>query len=165
MKQWFVVQSKPRQEAVAEVNLKRQGFATYCPRIVQTRRFRGQWRKIIEPLFPRYLFVLLEQGRDDFSPIRSTFGVKEFVCFGGVPRTLMPEIIEEIKNRETNAGEIRIGSPPWSAGDEVRIADGAMAGLEGIFLAQCGQSRVLILLRMLGREHSISVSSDAIVPA
>jgi len=99
MKQWFVVQSKPRREAVAEVNLERQGFETYWPRIVQSRRSRGKWRKVIEPLFPRYLFVRLEQGRDDFAPIRSTTGVKELVCFGGVPKILQPEIIEETAAR------------------------------------------------------------------
>ncbi len=165
MKQWFVVQSKARQEAVAEVNLKRQGFETYWPRIVQQRHYRGKWRKAIEPLFPRYLFVRLEQGRDDFSPIRSTVGVKELVCFGGEPKILAPEIIEEIKRREPDARGIIAGSPPWKSGDDVRIADGAMSGLRGIFLAQGGNDRVLILLSLLGQEHRVSVSPDAIVPA
>ncbi len=165
MKQWFVVQSKLRQEAVAEVNLKRQGFETYWPRIVQNRRFRGKWRKAIEPLFPRYLFVCLEQGRDDFAPIRSTIGVKELVCFGGVPKFLKPEIIEEIKSRETDEQGTIIGSPAWKTGDEVRIIDGAMAGSRAIFLAQSGKDRVLILLGMLGQEQKVSVSPDALVPA
>ena len=34
MKQWFVVQSKPKQETTAELNLGRQGYETYCPRCV-----------------------------------------------------------------------------------------------------------------------------------
>ena len=39
MKQWFVVQTKPKQESVAEVNLKRQGYETYYPRVRKKRRF------------------------------------------------------------------------------------------------------------------------------
>jgi len=32
--------SKPKQETTAEVNLGRQGYETYCPRIIQKRRYR-----------------------------------------------------------------------------------------------------------------------------
>ncbi len=165
MKQWFVVQSKPKQETTAEVNLGRQGYETYCPRIVLKRRNRGRWKQIIKPLFPRYLFVHLEQGRDDFSPIRSTMGVAGLVRFGGVPSALAPSIIDDIKSREDEKQGIHVDPPQWQPGATVEITDGALAGLKGIFLADSGEERVIILLNMLGRENKVVVTQDAIVSA
>ena len=164
MKQWYVVQSKPKQETLADVNLGRQGYETYCPRIIQESRYRRRWKKIIKPLFPRYLFVHLEQGRDDFAPIRSTLGVTGLVRFGGIPRELTPGIIEDIKSREDERG-IYIGRPQWQTGEEVEIVGGALSGLKGFFLAESGEERVVILLSMLGRENKVVVTQDAVVPA
>ena len=163
MKQWFVVQSKPKQETTAELNLGRQGYEIYCPRIVQKRRYRGLWKQIIKPLFPRDLFVHLEQGRDDFSPIRSTLGVAGLVRFGGVPSALAPGLIEDIKSREDDKQGIHIGLPRWQPGKEVEITDGALAGLKGLFLAESGEERVVILLNMLGRENKVVVMQYAVV--
>ena len=165
MKQWFVVQSKCNQEAVAEVNLERQGYEAYCPRIIQKCRFRGRWKKLIKPLFPRYLFVHLEQGLDDFTPIRSTFGVTGLIRFAGVPQAVTPGVVEEIKSREDDKQRIVVGRPRWQPGEEVEIVDGALSGLKGLFLAERGEERVVILLEMLGRENKVVVAQDAVVPA
>ena len=43
IERWYAVCCKPRQEAVAEENLLRQGFQTYLPRIRMRQRRRGQW--------------------------------------------------------------------------------------------------------------------------
>lgn len=80
-KQWYVVYAKSRQEAVAEENLGRQGYEVYLPLIAQPRRQRGQWRQVLEPLFPRYLFVHLRLGCDNIGPIRYTTGVSSLVRF------------------------------------------------------------------------------------
>ena len=53
MKEWYAVHARPRQEAVAELNLKRQGYRTYLPRILLRKRRRGKWARVVEPLFPR----------------------------------------------------------------------------------------------------------------
>ncbi|MCI0507213.1 MAG: transcription/translation regulatory transformer protein RfaH, partial [Gammaproteobacteria bacterium] len=36
MKYWYTVHTKPRQEAIAEENLLRQGFTVYLPRMQAT---------------------------------------------------------------------------------------------------------------------------------
>lgn len=165
MKQWFVVQTKSKQELLAEVNLERQGYQTYCPRVIQKRRYRGSWRKIIEPLFPRYLFVQLEQGRDDFAPIRCTLGVSSLVRFGGIPRAVCSNFIEEMKSLEDDNQNLPVSRPPWRPGDEVEILEGVLSGFRGLFLAESGAERVVLLLNMLGREHKVIVKQDTIVPA
>lgn len=165
MKQWFVVQTKPKQESLAELNLERQGYETYCPRVLQRRRYRSGWKKIIEPLFPRYLFIRLEQGRDNFASIRSTLGVTGLVSFGGIPKALSSRLVEEIRSLEDDRLNLRVDTPDWRPGDEVEIVEGAFCGIKGLFLADSGEERVVLLLNMLGSEHHLIVQQDAIVPA
>jgi transcriptional antiterminator RfaH len=165
MQNWYVIQTKPRQESVAVENLKRQGYATYCPHMAQAKRRRQRWQKVIEPLFPRYLFVQLAMGIDDFGPIRSTIGVLNMVRFGGQPATIPQQAIENIQQQE----QILLGQPGdqpnWKAGDKVQVIDGPFAGLNGIFQKQNSEERVIILLNLLGQKNSVAVEANSIIPA
>ena len=68
-------------ERQALENLNRQGFghppATDQARTPPPRR----WQGTVEPLFPGYLFVQLDLGRQNTAPIRSTRGVIGMVRF------------------------------------------------------------------------------------
>ena len=57
---WFLVQSRPRQEERAEVNLVRQGYCVFHPRIRVERIQRGRRRLVEESLLPNYLFIRLQ---------------------------------------------------------------------------------------------------------
>jgi len=162
---WYVVHSKPRKEAQAAENLIRQGYATYLPRIKQQKHRRGRWQSVIEPLFPRYLFVHLTEGVDNFTPIRSTLGVTDLVRFGGVVKAVPDTLIAAIQAREDAEQGLHLLDKPWQPGDEVEITDGAFAGLKGIFQAESSEERVIILLRLLGQDNRIRVKRDALIPA
>jgi len=157
-KNWYVVHTKPRQEKVAVENLERQGYATYCPQTIQPKRLRQRWQKVMEPLFPRYLFVKLNIGSDNFSSIRSTLGVIGLVRFGNQP-AVMPDI--SIKAIQSQEEESKIGGamhPHWREGDVLQIMDGPFSGLRGIFQKREGLERVLILLDMLGQQNRFSIN-------
>jgi transcriptional antiterminator RfaH len=150
---WFVVYTKPRSEALADEHLRRQGFATYLPRLRQPQHVRGAWREVISPLFPRYLFVRLRPGVQDISPLRSTRGVTTLVRFGDRLAMMPPGMVEALRAYEDpNAGVHTAERALFVAGDPVRIMQGAFAGLEGVFHAASGEERVIILLRILGRD-------------
>ena len=57
MLHWYLVHTEPSGEAKAELNLRRQGYGVYFPRLIQTVRRGGKLRERIVALFPRY-FVL-----------------------------------------------------------------------------------------------------------
>lgn len=161
MKRWYLVQTKPRKERVAEQNLQRQGYEVYLPLIQQPRRRRGHWLEVIDPLFPSYLFVRLHFGWDNIGPIRYTTGVRELVRFTQEPAIVPEEIIESLKSAaDRDTGIYRFEEPLFKPGDKVIIDQGPLAGLNAIFLAETGQERVLILLEMLGRENQITVERD-----
>ncbi|MCK9530526.1 MAG: transcription/translation regulatory transformer protein RfaH [Gammaproteobacteria bacterium] len=152
---WFVVYTKPRSEALAYEHLQRQGFMAYLPRIRQPQHVRGAWRKVISPLFPRYLFVRLRPGVQDISPLRSTRGVTTLVRFGDRLAMMPPGMVEALRACEDPKEGMHMAERAlFTTGEPVRIMRGAFAGLEGVFHAASGEERVVILLRILGRDAS-----------
>ena len=55
---------------------------------------------VVEPVFPRYLFVRLDFGVTNLAPIRSTLGVSDLVRFGEQRALLLMEMLGK-QNRVT----------------------------------------------------------------
>ncbi|HGG60131.1 MAG TPA: transcription/translation regulatory transformer protein RfaH [Gammaproteobacteria bacterium] len=162
---WYVIHTKPRQEARAEENLNAQGYEVYVPQIKIAKRRRGKWVDVVEPLFPRYAFIHLTAYEDNFAPIRSTLGVSRLLRFGETPAVVPDSLIESLRAGEAlSGGGFLESSRIFPKGAEVAIVDGPLAGIKGIVQCDSGKERVVLLLNMLGRETPTKVSRDDIVP-
>lgn len=151
---WYLVQSKPRNEARALENLLRQGYETYLPLIEVERLQRGKLFKRMEPLFPRYLFLHLEEGNDNWGPIRSTLGVAGLVRFGLAYATVPDPVIEAIRSRTQEIREAL-----FAAGDSIQIVSGPLVGLEGVFEIADGEQRSFVLLEFMQKQQRVSVAT------
>ncbi len=156
-KAWYLIYSKPRQEQVALANLARQNYVTYLPMTTLKRRRRGQLIDVIEPLFPRYLFIHLDQGVDNWSPIRSTRGVAHLVRFGGVPAQVPDELIALLHEQENNEGQVALSSPTLQPGQNVRVMGGVLTGYEGVVINTSGEERATVLLSLANRYSKIKL--------
>ena len=165
MNHWYAVYTKPRQEAAAEHNLQRQSYEVYLPQILERRRRRGSLVQAVKPLFPRYLFVRLDLAVDNAAPIRSTVGVSGMVRMGDQIRAVPDQVIEFLR-RSANEGTglHELEAPRLSKGDAVVVLDGPFAGISGIFEAEQGEDRVMILLQCLGRQAPVALSRDLVEP-
>ena len=162
---WFVVHTKPRKENVAVENLLRQGFTAYCPQTIQPKRRRQCWQKVIEPLFPRYLFVQINVGVDNFFPIRSTLGVIGLVRFGNQPAVMPESVIEAIQYQELKTKNLDTEYPRWQKGDVLEILEGPFTGLKGIFQKNESIERVSLLLDVLGQQNRLSIRINSLALA
>ena len=163
---WFAVCCKPRHESVAEENLLRQGFRVYLPRIVVRRRRRGQWADVVEALFPRYLFIRINRSLQSTATVRSTRGAVGLVRFGGEPAVVPDAVIDAILQREDSASGLHQDDRPmFCAGESIKLVEGPLAGMEGVFTEKDGEKRVIVLLELLGKTNKISVSRDWIASA
>lgn len=156
---WYLMQTKPRQELVAEDNLLRQGYGCYLPRFRAEKVRRGVMAVVDEPLFPGYVFVDVSEGQST-SPLRSTIGCRGVVRFGQRLADVPIDLVESIRMRCAEAPV----TARFAEGDKVRIVDGGLAGLEGIFCSLEGEDRVLILLTLLQRQQKVAVPLGAVVP-
>ena len=158
---WFAVVTKPRQEQIALQHLQRQGFECFLPMAENPYQRRSKkLQKIIEPLFPRYLFLNAIAASQNLAPVRSTRGVVSMVRFG-TQLAVMPEnVINAIKQRiEPDTGLIRIQPITIKPGDKVRVFDGPLTGLNGIVQEKNSESRTLILMELLGRPTKVQVET------
>ncbi|OPK10884.1 transcription/translation regulatory transformer protein RfaH [Pseudomonas sp. VI4.1] len=156
---WYLIQCKPRQDSRAEENLTRQAFKCYRPTHNIERLQRGRRTTSVESLFPGYLFIQLDQLNDNWHPIRSTRGVNQLVTFGKQPIAVADELIDQLKQRLSEKPQESVSFEP---GDRVRINSGSYKELEAIFLSRDGAERIVILLQLLHREHTLSVPISAI---
>ena len=102
---WYVVHTKVRQEQTACVNLVRQGYAVYFPRIRILKRRRGMQQAQLEPLFPRYIFLQPGSVAHSIAPVRSTLGVAALVRFGQEPAVIRLQTLTSIREFETRQNE------------------------------------------------------------
>ena len=165
MKNWYLIYTKPHKELVAKDNLERQGYAVYLPMARLRRRRMGKGATRIEPLFPRYLFIRLDTKTDNWSPIRSTPGVSNLVKFGMYPSTVPEALIEILYERCDEEGIQDISSGEFKSGEAVRVMEGPMTGLEGVFLARTSSDRVLVLLDIVGKHTRVSMTTEKLEPA
>jgi len=110
---WMLLYTKPYAESWAEINLRKQGFATLLPRVHR----RGG----VAPLFPRYLFVGHRRDRRS-DPLRSTRGVLYVVQCGERPARVPYSVVEEVRSRMDEQGIVAL--------DEIRPADPLFAKAE-----------------------------------
>lgn len=163
---WYLVYTKPRQEERALENLQRQNYSVYLPKY---RKFKNGNNKkndesyIVEPLFPRYLFVQTKHEQQSLTPIQSTRGVVSIVRFGGrlasIPHTLIEEIklIEEYHN-DSKHSQHNLLAP----GTRVQIGQyGIFQGFEGI-VERSSAKRVTVLMEILGGLNRITVKRTEI---
>ena len=158
---WFAVVTKPRQEQIALENLQRQGFECFLPMAENPyqRRSKKQ-QKIIEPLFPRYLFLNAIASQQNLAPVRSTKGVLNMVRFG-IELAVVPEpVINAIKAcEEKETGLVKINPVAIKEGDKVRVFDGPLAGISGVVQETNSNNRALILMELLGRPTTVQVDA------
>ena len=158
---WFAVVTKPRQEQIALENLQRQGFYCFLPMAENPyqRRSKKQ-QKIIEPLFPRYLFLSAIASIQNLAPVRSTLGVNSMVRFGTELAVIPEQVISAIKQRITpETGLIKIKPIKIKPGDKVKIFDGPLTGLNGIVQEQDSNNRTMLLMDLMGRPTTVKVDA------
>ncbi|MDF1528367.1 MAG: transcription/translation regulatory transformer protein RfaH [Sedimenticola sp.] len=155
---WHLIHTKPRQERTAREQLERQGYHTYLPEIRQSNHCRST----TAPLFPRYLFIRLTAGQDDWTPIRSTRGVSSLVRVGMNPARISDHLIDNIKKRERADGLHHLPATTFSKGDRVRLVSGPFADYEAIFREQRAENRVIILLNLIGKQNRVEVPAESI---
>lgn len=155
---WYLLHTKPRQERCALENLERQGFCCYLPTIPTERLRQGRVRLEDEPLFPRYLFIQLDQGESarSWAPIRSTRGVSRLVSFGNEPAKVHEGLIEELRQQEAAAK-----SKPerlFEPGERLCLTASPFAGIQGIYQMTDGEHRAMVLIEFLSKPLVVRVS-------
>lgn len=162
---WYVVRTQSCAEEKARRHLINQGFAAYLPRYRKRVRHARRSEYVLRPLFPGYLFVHLNPHQCRWRSINGTVGVRHILTDGNMPLFVPGRIIEEIKSREDESGAVKLLPPRFKPGQVVRLVDGPLADVDGLFEEVRDENRVVVLISLLGRKVRMQVPAGAVVAA
>jgi transcription elongation factor/antiterminator RfaH len=161
---WFVAHTLPKSEWKAELHLGAQGFRTFQPQIRKTIRHARQLKTVRAPLFPRYLFVILDLERDRWLSVRSTVGVSSlFSNRDGRPVAVPIGIVESLIER-TDDSLTRLDND-LVKGQQVRILAGPFVDFIGTLDRLNAAGRVRVLLQLMGTAVPVTLHRSALSPA
>lgn len=163
---WYAIHCKPREDARAELHLENQGFEIFRPKQHVRRRRGGRMVALVDSLFPRYLFIRLDNVHENWAPIRSTRGVVGLVRWGNQVPTVPEPVVETLRARTGEDGCVAPAAVDcYRPGERLRIEEGPFAGLEGIFQARRGEDRVILLLELMRRAQRLLLPETAVARA
>jgi transcriptional antiterminator RfaH len=163
---WYVVHTQVHAEAKAASHLVRQGYSIYLPRYLKRRRHARRIETVAAPLFPRYLFVMIDRMAQRWRSIQSTIGVTHLVCNGEEPATVPDAVITGLQGREDERGFIELDTRPrFVRGDKIQVVDGVFDACLGVFEGMTDHERVAILLDLLGRKVKVVLGADCVAAA
>lgn len=159
---WYLIHTHPRQERKALENIERQGYGAFLPLMRSRKRCKGRLADVVEPMFPRYLFVRLNTTTDNWRPLHSTLGVSALVRFGVEPARVPPKLVELLRDRAGDDGIRNMPVSELNVGERVRIAAGPFEGFEGVLHAKSGRERVVLLLNLVGGAVRVEIDQKDI---
>jgi len=156
MKNWFVIQTKPKKEKEAISYLSTKGVVIFNPLMEKFALKNGRINKEFHSLFPGYIFGKFDLDQN-YPLVRWARGVKCVLGFGGNPVSISEEVVRVIKERTDDQGIVRV-KQSFKTNDVVRIKTGPLKDLLGIFERWVSDhERVRILLNLIGYQPNIEL--------
>ena len=161
---WYLVHTQPHSERKAALHLGVQGFKTHFPQIQKTIRHARRLMTVRAPLFPRYVFLILDLGRDRWLSVRSTVGVSSLFTCEERPVAVPQGVVEALVARTDEAG-LALFDAGLAMGQTVRILSGPFADFVGTLQRLDAAGRVRVLLTMMGTAVPVTLHRSVLLPA
>jgi|SRR6516164_955199 transcription antitermination factor NusG len=144
---WYVAYTCPRHEKRVAQQVVDRGMRSFLPIYRSIRRWKDRRKELELPLFPGYCFVqiAIEQRID----LLRVPGVIDLVTFQGKPAPISHTEMEALI-RSDRVGGLQ-PHPYLKVGRKVRVQNGPMAGIEGIFVRRKDRVRIVISVTLIQR--------------
>jgi transcription antitermination factor NusG len=161
---WFVARVHPNRENSAQFNLDRLGFRSFVPRVRRTVRHARRVQDALRPLFPCYVFVVIDLSKHRWRSINGTFGVASLIMGAEQPMPVPPGVIEALVVSCESRGVVRLDDG-LEIGQNVRILSGPFAETICRLADLDDRGRVRVLLEIMGMEVAAQLDRSAIASA
>ena len=115
-----------------------------------SRRHARRIESVRAPLFPGYLLVKLDIGRERWRAINGTFGARRLLANGPHPQALPEDFVGALRDTTGVDGVSTAAPSDLRPGDPVTIAAGPFAECAAVILRLGPGERVEVLLDVLG---------------
>jgi transcription elongation factor/antiterminator RfaH len=160
---WYVARTLPQREFRAAQQLGNQGFRSFVPRYWKNRRHARKVETVSVPLFPRYIFTILDPGRDRWRSINGTFGVDRLITYGAEPQPVPRGVVESLLEAADTEGNVQFDFH-LKVGQSVRVTAGPFADLIGELEYLDDNGRVRVLLEIMGGKTRVALAQTLLAP-
>jgi transcription antitermination factor NusG len=158
---WFALRVKSRSEKLVATIARNKGFEEFLPLYQSRRRWSDRFKSVDVPLFPGYMFCRLNP---EFRlPLLTIPGVMSFVGIGKIPVPIEETEIAAIRTA-IGAGLAAEPYPFLDIGQQVRVAEGPLAGLEGLLVEVRKQQRLVVSVSLLKRSVAVEIDRHWVRP-
>jgi transcription termination/antitermination protein NusG len=156
---WYAIWTKSNCERLVAQQLSAKGFAPFLPEMPTRSRRNGKSHFVPLPMFPGYLFLRHSMEKSSYIEILKARGIVR-ILEGGWNR-LTPLADDEVESiqRLIDSGVPVFPHVYFRQGDRVRVVEGPLAGVEGIFLRdKPHKGRLVVSVNLL--QTSVAVEVD-----
>ena len=156
-RKWFALYTMPRGEQSVARHLEACQIESFLPTYESTHLWKNRQRvKIIQPLFPSYLFVRIRAA--ERSMVLRPPSALRIVgnCQGPYP-------LEDSDIEFLRSDFCRHKVEPFqelAIGNKVRIKDGSMRGVQGVLVEKRNSLRFVLTIELINQCAAVEVSAD-----
>jgi transcription antitermination factor NusG len=161
---WFVARVLANQENRAQLNLHRLGFRNFVPKLRRTVRHARRVQDTLKPLFPGYIFVIIDLSKHRWRSVNGTFGIASLIMGAEQPMAVPLGVVEALVVSCENCGAVRLDDG-LEIGQKVRILSGPFAETLCRLVHLDDSGRVRVLLEIMGTEVAAQLDRSAIATA
>jgi transcriptional antiterminator RfaH len=160
---WFAAYIRCNHEKTVERLLTDKGLNTFLPQIIVPSRRRDRKLLIRRPLFRNYLFIELNEERDNWLKVFRTPGVAK-ICGNGQPMAVPDDDIRTIRifvESDRNLYPLAF----LQIGSRVQVISGPLTGAIGVLAKEDHKRRRLVVnIELMGQAVAASLHDDEVKP-
>lgn len=156
---WTVLHVRSRCEKKVADYCRTKCFSVFLPLIARTRIYEGRKRIYSSPLFPGYVFALLDKagcgllrGNDNVANVLEVLDQAALVTQ-----------LEQIRRALDTKGAVEL-LPEFKTGMKVQIKHGPMKGAEGFIERMKSQTRIILNVDFIKQSIALEVDTDSLLP-
>jgi transcription antitermination factor NusG len=134
------------------------------PRYWKNRKHARKVETVSAPLFPRYVFVIVNHTRDRWRSINGTLGIDRLLMSSGEPQPVPRGVVENLIAAADLDGNVRFDFH-LKEGQTIKVTAGPFAELVGQLERLDDNGRVQVLLAILGGRVRVALSQNLLAPA
>lgn len=153
---WYVVYTMPQSERQVVKHLEARQIESFLPTCIATHVWKNRQRvKIVQPLFPSYLFVHIDAA-ERLAVLQSP-GALRLLGNGHCPCPIPAVEIEFLRSEFC-----RKRLEPYrelAVGERVRVTSGPLQGLQGVFVRKKNSLRFVLTIELIHQHAAVEVGA------
>ena len=161
---WYAVWTRSHCERLVADQLSAKGFATFLPEMGMWSKRQGQMHVVPVPMFPGYLFVRDKMDKYTYIEMLKVRGLVRILEDGWNRLTPIPNHEVEAIERVVQS-KVPVFAHALQEGDRVRVKEGPLTGVEGVFVeGKPGTGKLVVSVGLLGRGIAVEVDGTSVTP-